>query len=982
MKYIFHSQETWELLHNWRTGSLEVTAAFFFHYRGSAIQKSFEGVLRSLIIQLLSPHRLAFQTRHRPTWKRYESVKKQQNNIASNYKLHQQKLSHTRKEMCNCREQLKRHQDPKLEYQLRQFEQQEQAVKAQLGEIGQELQQSVEPIPPIAAEFELHSTSPATMFLTALLSDTSEGGHGYISKLERLLRRLLEQEVTETDLVLFFDALDEFDGNLNLISRFLKGLVRPPTIKSMTRVKVLFSSRPWKQLKKHFAEYPGFSLEDHTKSDIERYAAGKVTNSGISSQSLTQILPSVIGKADGVFLWVRLALNVLIEQASSHQGQISADALRKKLLTLPADLFEFYELIIERISKSSRRQTYALLELLIRHNGPPLTTVQIRDAVLVSECSTHEEARRILKARSHPPPPSGTKGYLERVNSDIYSWGGGLVEINKHGSSEATENNIVHQPQLMHQTVLEFATGLSFKKTVLGDLTCIISENGHSFHMKYWCTKTQWAKNNKHSTISMLNNRLWRRSVKPSARALHGGFAKKDKEALGHLNYHSKQSELTTGRSHFEFLYSMPLPINEDEDENTQSNSPRSQNYESEFVFLIASCGLSLCLQDWIVSKPGELERLVIPKGTDAIDGALTSISYPLLSSLVFAPPSGIYHAGDLTAIKLLLENGYTPKREAQFFRWLMTETWYGGIEGNPEIMPDESLHKIIRLALDYGANAMGGVFGINILDANVPLIHIAPPQLVEDLIRHGAKPNALDDQQRTPLDWVIRLPSDVYFKPRDWTLKRRYDSCNLLLHHGGTCNNGETILTLQEVDGMLEEFKGEGYDVNFLTTRLSELRGLEGLRKHGALGTQSSEDGAHAVVGLGRGLSDDDSSEKRSDTAARARRRADTTRIPRQSTPIMRWLPVNRSSESLSLSLFQPEGEEKRERSRGSPHLPSTRSARPGHHAGYAVETPLEELQSRRESSLDSEADESVQIPGVKRQKKSSQAVRKRVRP
>ena len=623
MKYIFHNKETWELLHNWRTGSLEVTAAFFFHYRGAAIQKSFEGVLRSLIIQILSPHRTAYESRHRPTWEKYESVKKQEKEVASKYKLRKEQLSGTTKEVSRLREHLRWHPNPKSESRLSRFEQRERELKDNLDLIEQDRQQYVDTITSLAADFEPHSTSPATMFLTGMASDTPEAGHGSISKLERLLRRLLEQDMIETDLVLFFDALDEFDGNLDLICRFLKDLVRPsgPTARSMTRVKVLFSSRPWKQLREHFSEYPGVALQDHTKSDIERYAAGKVTNSGVSTPSLAQVLPFVVAKADGVFLWVRLALNVLIEQASSHsdRGQIPVDALKEKLLTLPADLFEFYELIIERISKSSRRQTYALLELLIRHNGPPLTTVQLRDAVLVSECRTYEEAIHVLEA-SCP----------ERAKGDIYSWGGGLVEIKKYAI-----------PQLMHQTVFEFATGLSFKKAVLGDLTCVISENGHSFHLKYWCTKTSWAKNNKRSTISMQNNRLWGRSEMPSARALHGDLGEKDKKAMGYLYCHAKESELTTGRSHFEFLYGMPLLTDEHEDADTQPSSSSSQNYDAEFVFLIASCGLSLCLRDWTARKPGTLQRLGRPRDIDGTGRSCDIAPLPPSQLSCFCPARG-----------------------------------------------------------------------------------------------------------------------------------------------------------------------------------------------------------------------------------------------------------------------------------------------------------------------------------------------------
>ena len=219
------------------------------------------------------------------------------------------------------------------------------------------------------------------------------------------------------------------------------------------------------------------------------------------------------------------------------------------------------------------------------------------------------------------------------------------------------------------------------------------------------------------------------------------------------------------------------------------------------------------------------------------------SIPYPLLSSVVFAPPLGVYDAGNLTTIELLLKNGYTPVKERRFFPRLMEETWFGKLPGIPDFIPDESLHKIIRLALDYGANPMERFRCSDIRYRGFHLgLHLAPPQLVGDLIRHGAEPSTVDGQQHTPLDWVIQ-PDTIYApQPRDWGLKRRYDTCNLLLRHGGTCNQGEQKLTLSEVNNLLEEFKGEGYDVEFLTARLSEMPGLADLREYGVLGAQFGE--------------------------------------------------------------------------------------------------------------------------------------------
>lgn len=53
MKFIFKSQQTWELLHSFSSEALQITSAFFFHDRGSLFQRSFEGLLRSILHQIL-----------------------------------------------------------------------------------------------------------------------------------------------------------------------------------------------------------------------------------------------------------------------------------------------------------------------------------------------------------------------------------------------------------------------------------------------------------------------------------------------------------------------------------------------------------------------------------------------------------------------------------------------------------------------------------------------------------------------------------------------------------------------------------------------------------------------------------------------------------------------------------------------------------------------------------------------------------------
>ncbi|CAH0022416.1 unnamed protein product [Clonostachys rhizophaga] len=54
MKFIVQDPRTHTLLSDWKTRHSPIYVSFFFHHRGSSLQKSFEGLLRSIIHQILS----------------------------------------------------------------------------------------------------------------------------------------------------------------------------------------------------------------------------------------------------------------------------------------------------------------------------------------------------------------------------------------------------------------------------------------------------------------------------------------------------------------------------------------------------------------------------------------------------------------------------------------------------------------------------------------------------------------------------------------------------------------------------------------------------------------------------------------------------------------------------------------------------------------------------------------------------------------
>jgi len=53
MKFLYNDNRTWQLVEGWRSKNPPIRASFFFHHRGNATQKSFDGLVRSILSQFL-----------------------------------------------------------------------------------------------------------------------------------------------------------------------------------------------------------------------------------------------------------------------------------------------------------------------------------------------------------------------------------------------------------------------------------------------------------------------------------------------------------------------------------------------------------------------------------------------------------------------------------------------------------------------------------------------------------------------------------------------------------------------------------------------------------------------------------------------------------------------------------------------------------------------------------------------------------------
>ncbi|KAI9164142.1 Protein SERAC1 [Paramyrothecium foliicola] len=729
MKYLYQSHKTWELLHDWRRSSCEIRAGFFFYYRGTPLQKSFEGVLRSLVAQLLSPHRDAFIESHQAIWSEYQAIKSSEALLLNNSKKIAKHITKVKallakvqdtaqsKEISEDERVLMGEPILELENKLTNLGSQQQNNKEELAKCQDILQMRV---PILANSFRPHMNSLETEFLKDIINSFRDEKNELIRKLEKILQRLLNQSIKQTDIVLFFDALDEYEGHLAMISRFLKGIVNTSST-SQTRVKVCLSSQPWKELQTHFAAYPNFGVQDYTRSDIELFAANSLVDLHATNPFVMTVLPIILARANGVFLWVRLAIRELSSAIAEAPRQVSQKQLEEKLRELPDDLVNFYDLIVERIPKSNRRYAFALLEVLIRQENVAATAGHIRNAVLISSCSTYAEARDELELvmASSPKKKAASR---KQIEADIMTWGGGLVEIRKNC------------PQLMHQTVFEFATSLTFKETVLGNLAPIVTENGHSYHFKYW-------------TTCLIN---------PESR---WPFLKREEPRLSQtefesrIAFHGERSEVTTGNSHLHFIASIP---DDSFHRLLQVKFPHRNNRVARTMFIVSN-GLLLCLHDWASLEPDGLKSAI-----KEYNAQLPQFSeFPLLSNLIFAPPSGMFHKRQATAVRILLEHGYNVAREPQFFETLLKSLWESDC-GLFDDVPRLALCNLAQLALDYGQDPNISFAMFVEPKFQCYSLHVAPPCLSAVLIDKGVDVNSCDTEGRTPLDWILDFPQDI----------------------------------------------------------------------------------------------------------------------------------------------------------------------------------------------------------------------------
>ncbi|TVY20871.1 Vegetative incompatibility protein HET-E-1 [Lachnellula arida] len=160
---------------------------------------------------------------------------------------------------------------------------------------------------------------------------------------------LFKQQHFQIRFCILVDGLDEFDGDtVQLCQLFTKlALLHPKT------TKFCLSSRPWVEFQDNFRDCASLRMQDLTSNDISLYVSDKLhanqTLRRLEEQDkklTTALVQEIVEKADGVFLWVKIVVRLLLKGFTNRD---SVSQLWKRLNDFPNELGPLYTHITSRI---------------------------------------------------------------------------------------------------------------------------------------------------------------------------------------------------------------------------------------------------------------------------------------------------------------------------------------------------------------------------------------------------------------------------------------------------------------------------------------------------------------------------------------------------------------------------------------------------------------------------------------------------------
>jgi hypothetical protein len=577
----------------------------------------------------------------------------------------------------------------------------------------------------------------------------------HVQDLEYALFAILSQRQQELDVLLFLDALDEYSGPPEMIAEFVQSLVQTTT-DSKTKLKVLFSSRPWDAFVASFGRCPGFKMHEQTESDMRVFVLDQLSaiptatpslpphNASVDSPS-RDMVSTIVDRAEGVFLWVKLVTESLVD-AGPNATTLQLEQL---LQALPDGLEELYERTIERIPGSSRLEVFIVIEIVNRA-PEPMTVLEV---VLAANCALGKTFQDCLDATRKRL--SGMDFQQEALR--LKNLCGGLIDAG-HSSAGSTV-------QFMHQTVKDFVNRPGFEHRMLGYSHALLYQNGFSFLFKYELAML-------HIAQSFSQDHL------PLGISRHqaAGSVERDTNIWSEVPFLAHLAEKTTGNNQETFLDSIGDSGIRSLFGSLEGISRAGFSTRPSIRSLIPNSVLSFAVHGDLLLYTRQKLR-----NTDTFKGGAHKSLLRFAVQTWFESPYSV----SSSTIEFLLNigadihhvlGGKTP------FQHLMNMNMQHNIF--PELSAGfwSSLSKVVEVFLKHGQDANDDIPYIpddGPFEGSAKALHFARAEASKTLLEHGAHVNALDSHGMTALD-------HIFLERSSYLLDQGVITGLILLEHGG----------------------------------------------------------------------------------------------------------------------------------------------------------------------------------------------------
>ena len=297
--------------------------------------------------------------------------------------------------------------------------------------------------------------------------------------LQSALISIVAQREIRLRILFLVDALDEHSGDNEQLASLLETLIKRAD-NNYVGIKMCLASRSWTVFEEHFGNCPGFAIHDYTKPDIFNYVTSRLRLESQVTQSakgLTAVIELVTNRALGVFIWVKLVVDLLVKGIRDGTPLTTLEIIARDL---PQELKDLYAHTLKRIEPGYATEAYIMLQITL------CTLVPLPLASFMGSVDfNYKQLLQSSRPQQHRLGELSLKDSISSPARRLASRCGGLLEIVSIPPPEGAEAKEPERVvQFIHQTVKEYVNDLQHDLGLREVLPTALEEDGHVFLLR------------------------------------------------------------------------------------------------------------------------------------------------------------------------------------------------------------------------------------------------------------------------------------------------------------------------------------------------------------------------------------------------------------------------------------------------------------------------------------------------------------------